>query len=133
MRIRGSAHVPHTALAYGDAALDFVRELLVSSLDLSSEEAEAFLIDLALKRCKPSELSKKLEAVDLGEVFHVIGFGGDLLLIPKQPGRESELLIFEKAGLKWLFTGTRAEFSKDGCRLYPKTYFPGFLRRCLCG
>jgi|SRR3989338_203778 len=114
--------------AKNQAAYDFIRELLVQSIQAdkidkgSMEGVMRYLIE---------DGKRSGEAIDLNELFRFVLCGQHILIIPQKRFGENDFLILKNLHPEAKLNAELIEFNSKGFEVNPIVYFLGYLRRCL--
>lgn len=124
-------HPIQNIIAKGEAALAYVKELVVNSgLSGRQELTERFLDYLF-----PGKDRKAVRVVDLGEVFYFVLTERYLVLIPKARYADRETFLLKGSKDHCPLRFESIEFTENpldpAIRIHPDAGFPAFLKKCL--
>ncbi len=113
--------------AKNSAAYDLMVEFLTSARGSNRFYAIRKFMEHLLQECS----EKEMEAVDLNEVFQFAFFGSHLLVIPKDPFGDNDLLVLKNFRGTHDFESERIVFSEDSFKVEPSFSLKDYIKRCL--
>ncbi len=106
-------------------------ELLVEFLTAARTSSEIGTIRKFLDYLLKGSGKKKLEAIDLNEVFQFVSFGPHLLVIPKPSFGDKDLLVLKNFRNQVNFESEWIGFEDGEFTADTNIFIPGYLRQCL--